>query len=504
MKKEREVCMKKKFVFLFMALFGLLLVPRVEVKAETLCPDGDDFFANGKKVVITQRDDGKEGAQLKLDGGQTCNVGVINIYGGAKDEPVEKTDIVFEGGTVKNIFGGGFGQQAGVNVANITIKGGTGDFVFAGGNNGAYVADSKVLVENMSSYAIKVVGSGMSPSSDINTYTANSEIIVNNGSPIVAHAYGLARVGKAKIVINGGNPYLINGYYYVPEEEFVCSYSDNFETEIMSIGNEIKVLTSGVKAKGGAGVVSASTITKLSYRRGASIVFLPEVENFGKLIENANEIIPYIRLKVQYKETVAESLVPAGVLDKDTLNNLKTEVLSNANVNLTDVDDKFYYDSDFKKVYDYEEVANDDEEEVTLYLKALKHIFRLVYEKYENVEVEKLFEGHTISKEFLEEIFEDFLKKTGLTEDDFENMEFYLDKEMTKRVDIDPDTHKFKIGNIDDDLTLYVNLLARREAEDEEITENPDTADINLGLALGSLLIGSLGLGYTIKKRKFN
>ena len=40
MKKEREVCMKKKFVFLFMALFGLLLVPRVEVKAETLCPDG--------------------------------------------------------------------------------------------------------------------------------------------------------------------------------------------------------------------------------------------------------------------------------------------------------------------------------------------------------------------------------------------------------------------------------------------------------------------------------
>ena len=185
----------------------------------------------------------------------------------------------------------------------------------------------------------------------------------------------------------------------------------------MSIGNEIKVLTSGVKAKGGAGVVSASTITKLSYRRGASIVFLPEVENFGKLIENANEIIPYIRLKVQYKETVAESLVPAGVLDKDTLNNLKTEVLSNANVNLTDVDDKFYYDSDFKKVYDYEEVANDDEEEVTLYLKALKHIFRLVYEKYENVEVEKLFEGHTISKEFLEEIFEDFLKKTGLTED---------------------------------------------------------------------------------------
>lgn len=33
---------------------------------------------------------------------------------------------------------------------------------------------------------------------------------------------------------------------------------------------------------------------------------------------------------------------------------------------------------------------------------------------------------------------------------------------------------------------------------------NSDTSDINLFILFGTILIGSLGLGYTLKNRKFN
>lgn len=502
--------MKKNFVLVVAVLFGLLLVPRVEVKAEadSHYKDGESvFFANGAKVVITERTDGVEGAHLELSDGTSYNVPRINIYGGSNNAPVENTNIVLEGGTVKNIYGGGMLGSGTVKNVSITVKGGKvgydisgtkqGGFIFAGGSSGASVSNAEIIVENIAMLSLQegIVGSG-----DNNTNTTNSTIIVNGGSPKVAHAYGTANVGTSKIIINNhSSAQLINGYYYDFKKDNSYGYAEKFVTEVWGGSSRLMTITSGVKDKDG-NVVSSSTITELSYYRGVNINPMSEIENFGSVRYDAKEIIPYIRLNVRYGDEVASELVPAGLLDANTLDTLRTRVIDEANVKDEDVSKEFYYDDAFENIYNStDEVAKNSGNEATLYLRTLNgYTFKLVYG---DIVVSRVFkEGHEITEEELTDIFAEFLAEAELTEEAFENMEFYLDEDMTEAID----TETFEIGSMNQDLTLYVNVAQHREVEGDEITENPDTADMNLVLVIGAMLAGSLGLGYTIKKRRFN
>ncbi len=376
--------MKKKFMLLVVAFISLLLIPKVKVKAVTI--DEEGFFADGKKIVIKERADEEDGAHIEYDGTST-DVGIIDIYGGSKDEAVENTEIVFEGGTVKNIYGGGYGQGSVTENVSITVTGGeVKEFIFAGGNSNAKVENAKI---------------------EVNLSTDEASV------PVVAHSYGNATVGNTEI-----------------------------------------------------------TTTK------------------GKIIN-------FVELKVKYKDKEASELVPTGILDIGKLNELRSSVIEAAKISNEDVSEEFYYDERFENAYNSENIA-DDSTGLILYLKPLKYTFKLVYG---NIEVPRTYAiGHEISEGDLIEIFEEFLKETGLTEEVFENMEFYLDEDMT----IALDTEEFETSSINEDLTLYVNIVSHKEDEGDEITENPDTADINLVLVIGAMLVGSLGLGYTIKKRRFN
>ncbi len=71
---------------------------------------------------------------------------------------------------------------------------------------------------------------------------------------------------------------------------------------------------------------------------------------------------------------------------------------------------------------------------------------------------------------------------------------FYADEDFETEFDM--------TQPMNDDTTVFIKVVQLRE-EDEEVT-NPDTSDIGLAGIITAILVAGAGLGYTIKKRRFN
>ncbi len=69
----------------------------------------------------------------------------------------------------------------------------------------------------------------------------------------------------------------------------------------------------------------------------------------------------------------------------------------------------------------------------------------------------------------------------------------YADEELTTEYDLS--------ANVTSDVHIY---LKTAELPKEDKTQNPKTSDINLYTVILSILLGTVGLGYTLKKWKFN
>lgn len=155
------------------------------------------FFANGTPISIEARDDGQSGATIFWEGG-TKHVDVpndINVFGGshATTDNHDSTEITMNGGTVKNIFGGGL-HESSVTTSNVTVNDGTvtGSVVGGGANvlaNSDVCQPTNVTAEN-------------SP-----TRVSNANVTVNNGTVNMVYGggEGLGYTGKAVVKINGGN-----------------------------------------------------------------------------------------------------------------------------------------------------------------------------------------------------------------------------------------------------------------------------------------------------------
>ena len=89
----------------------------------------------------------------------------------------------------------------------------------------------------------------------------------------------------------------------------------------------------------------------------------------------------------------------------------------------------------------------------------------------------------------LEKELEEVFAGTGYK---FDN--FYEDEELTKVFDM---TKPFTA-----DTTVYLKFVQLREETDG--TKNPNTSDINVYGTVALIFLATLGLGYTIKKRRFN
>ena len=109
-----------------------------------------------------------------------------------------------------------------------------------------------------------------------------------------------------------------------------------------------------------------------------------------------------------------------------------------------------------------------------------------------NEEVVEVPVGSILTEEELEELKEALMAELEGTNIRFDG--FFRDENFEEEFDFS--------APFEADTTIYLKLSEVLERGDEK--ENPNTADVNMALILGALLIGGAGLGFTLKNRKFN
>lgn len=205
-----------------------------------LIQEGNTVFANGNpvtikkadvegEVIVCVTDDASDFIQLKSEG--------ATVYGGAKNKTVQSSTITMESGTIKRIYGGGYGstaqQTANVNgTATIQIKDGTITNLLCGG--GDQFAKTNVVDINVSGNQTKVqciyAGGFASPAqktpvtvwNDAVCGTKDVKITISEGVELpeglgCGGGQGYTYTGTSKVTITGaklGSFYgtLSNGY----------------------------------------------------------------------------------------------------------------------------------------------------------------------------------------------------------------------------------------------------------------------------------------------------
>lgn len=213
--------MKRKLIFIILiifVIFALFTFTNIVNAAEPTFDENTGyvlngsqkcFFANGTPISIEERDDGQAGATIFWEDG-TKHVDVpsdINVFGAghADTTTYESTDITMNGGTVKNVFGGGL-HESYVTTSNVTINGGkvTGSAVGGGAN---ILANSDNCVPTADS------------AENSKTRVANANLTMNNGTAynVYGGGEGFGYTGNATLKINGGSHQYVtsggsNGY----------------------------------------------------------------------------------------------------------------------------------------------------------------------------------------------------------------------------------------------------------------------------------------------------
>ncbi|RHO64276.1 hypothetical protein DW083_21600, partial [Parabacteroides sp. AF48-14] len=208
-------------------------------------------YANGNPITITAK--GEKGVTIKSgeeDILEYENGAIVILFGGKKNAFVETSTITMESGTLRNLYGGGYGelsQNGGEKSADvkgsttITIKGGTIDNILAAG--GLYYAKSKDVVIEVSgnaSVAYPFMGGVESGSTKKNTIETTYENSVNS-------------VESTKFSMTGGK---VTGYIGCGGGQ---GYSYSKKTEVTLDGVEIPTLY-GIASNGRSDKVTVKAI----------------------------------------------------------------------------------------------------------------------------------------------------------------------------------------------------------------------------------------------------
>ncbi len=210
--------MKKRILFLIATI--VLFVPRVMASE---APNYDEaaklFFANGTPVTIEARSDGVDGALVKWDGGEMLLPADASVFGGShySDVKLDSTSVTMNGGTLKNVNGGGL-HKSSVGTATVTINGGIVTVGVRGGGASSFnittchrpwydgdKAGAPTVVDNtivtINGGEINVVyggGEGIS-------YTKNVTLVVNDGNiNYLTNGGANGFTDKASLEVNGG------------------------------------------------------------------------------------------------------------------------------------------------------------------------------------------------------------------------------------------------------------------------------------------------------------
>lgn len=197
--------MKKKFTMLMIAVVAFCLaIPNVYAEESKVSYDEANgmFFAKGTAITISERTDGQEGALITWDGGSQLVGPGSHIFGADHDSDVvyNTTNITMNGGTVRNIFGGGL-HKSNVKTSNITVNNGKVTYV-SGGGASSFIRDS----EAPNFYAGDPKNSP--------TVVENTNVVINNGTFYIVYGggEGISNTGNAKVTFNNGtSDYVIAG-----------------------------------------------------------------------------------------------------------------------------------------------------------------------------------------------------------------------------------------------------------------------------------------------------
>lgn len=224
--------MKKKLLFVIVACAFFLPATVFAAKAPKFDESKNLFFANGTPITIEERTDGQEGALIKWDGGEQLVPVNTSVFAGShnSDEAIETASITMNGGTVKNIIGGGLHKsivkKATVVMNNGTVTGsvmgggahhlkqtGDGDFIDSSvaeskdRTKAITIVDETTVTINGGTVKYAVWGGGESYS-----YTGKSTVTINNVKTNYAIAGGSnGYTGDVNFTINGGEISTVQG-----------------------------------------------------------------------------------------------------------------------------------------------------------------------------------------------------------------------------------------------------------------------------------------------------
>lgn len=444
--------MKKKVLFFVTALVAsAFFVPNVHAASdpvyyENFANNKEIFLANGTPITIEERTDSVEGALITWEGGQQLVTGEVGVFGGYHDDTTEKVDtsITMNGGTVRNIIGGGL-HASEVGNAKITLNGGTIKVAIYGGGYDGYVWGGEHCTCSSATNAAV-------PSEQSNVRVDNVVIEVNGGS--------------VTYVMGGGG-----GYNYVGATSVTI--------------NDLEAKANYVVAAGTNGYTGTADLT----------INGGEIETVKGAMRGTTEEVEILITDGKVDQVYAAA--PAGSDSENATVESTTVMITGGEIaavatgtsganNAAADDAVLVYD---EEVLDESTFANGGFQEENLTTTVTFTVD--AFDEQISTEIPK---GYIFSDEEIEELnalIEDTVKDT-----EFEFKGFFSDAEYTKEFDF--------TKAVEEDTTLYINIEEVQTREEEPEKVNPDTSDINLIVLIGTLLIGTLGLGYTIKNRKFN
>lgn len=278
--------MKKKLLFVIVACAFFLPATVFAAKAPKFDESKNLFFANGTPITIEARTDGQEGALIKWDGGEQLVPVNTSVFAGShnSDEAIETASITMNGGTVKNIIGGGLHKsivkkatvvmnngtvtgsvmgggahhlhQTGdgdfinssvaeskdrttaitiVDETTVTINGGTVEYgVWGGGESYSYTGKTTLTI-NAGKFKYVTAGGA-------NGYTGDASLNIYGGEIETAQGVNRGEMDNISFVVNGGKI----GKFYAggePDEGVTGIINDSIDLKI--VDGEIAIISAG-------------------------------------------------------------------------------------------------------------------------------------------------------------------------------------------------------------------------------------------------------------------
>lgn len=466
--------MKRKLhSLLFTLLINILIIPNVLAADPPSLETIDKksiLLANGTAITIEESNDPAYTALVKWEDGEILIPANTTIFGGYHYNVTDTVDtsITMNGGTVKNIMGGGL-HQSKVGNANIVVNGGTVTGSIMGGGYDGFTQYAKC------SHEAANLNADLAKTSTVKTESAN--ITINggnlNGIIIYGGGGGYSYTGKVTITINkhtGKIAYLISGGSngYTGEAKVTVNDGniniaqsvnrgtmDSSETTVnggtvdtLYVGGENDPTVTGTIASSKVNV-TAGEVTNL------------EVGSNG-VNSNDNSSIPATDIAtIEYK--------------KGTVTNI----------------DKTEFQNDAIK-----ECVN-----LTIHVENKKETISIeMNKKITEEELKKLKE------EINKNLIDDGFKLENLYADENLNTKFDFSKEITE----DKDIYVYVIRAENSGIGQRVSEKQEKAIQEETATpikiseKNPDTADLRIYTIIISILIGIVGLTYIIKQRFFS